>query len=102
MKGRRGGGGYSLLEVSLPSITKALGSVSSSTEEVEEMKGMLYRTKANCPWMVIDGTPGTREEHKHAVFSLNKVLIRPSEAVFQPWAHLMPSKTLVTKNQNWR
>lgn len=58
---------------------------------------MLYRTEANCPWMVIDGTPGTREEHKHAVFSLNRVLIRPSEAVFQPWAHLMPSKTLVTK-----
>lgn len=58
---------------------------------------MLYKTKANCPWMVIDGTPGTREEHKHAVFSLNRVLIRPSEAVFQPWAHLMPSKTLVTK-----
>lgn len=69
-----GAGAWSLLAVSLPSITKALGSVSSSTEEEEEMKGMLCKIKNNCPWMVIDGSPGTREEHKHAVFSLNKVL----------------------------
>lgn len=86
--------------VNLPSITKALGCVSSSTEE-EEMKGMLHKNKNNCPWTATGGSPGTctRVEYKHVVFSLIKVLTRPSETVFQPWALLMPSKTLVIKKK---
>lgn len=48
-----GGGVCSLLVVSLPSITKALGSVSSSTEEVEEMKGCYTEPKPIVPgWLL--------------------------------------------------